>query len=97
MRTTLCSRIPCAITISKQRAIVKSLIAKTLKGDARAANTLLSAIFRVLDPDGTLADLDQSLNTDESETFAVLQARLLGKANVPTKAEPGSDANGGVS
>ena len=38
-----------AMKISKQRAIVKTLIAKTLKGDARAATTLTSMMYRVLD------------------------------------------------
>jgi predicted phage terminase large subunit-like protein len=38
-----------AIKISKQRAIVKTLIAKTLKGDARAATTLTNMMYRVMD------------------------------------------------
>ena len=72
-----------AITISKQRAIVKTLVAKTLKGDNRAASTLLGAMFRVLDRDEPLADPDQTLNKDESAALALLQERLLGKANAP--------------
>jgi hypothetical protein len=37
-----------ATKVSKQRAIVKSLIVKTLKGDARAATTLTNMMFAFL-------------------------------------------------
>src|SRR5882757_1806112 len=37
--------------ISKQRAIIKSLVNRTLKGDSRAAHTLMSVVFRTLDPE----------------------------------------------
>lgn len=44
-------------SVSKQRAMVKSLMAKAMQGDTRAANTILNMIFRLLDlgdnrPDG---------------------------------------------
>ena len=35
--------------VSKQRAVVKMLVTRTLKGDARAANSLLSMMMRLLD------------------------------------------------
>lgn len=35
-----------SIRISKQRALVKTLMAKTLKGDGRAAAILINLIFR---------------------------------------------------
>jgi hypothetical protein len=35
--------------VSKQRAVVKTLVARTLKGDARAATLLLSTMTRWLD------------------------------------------------
>jgi hypothetical protein len=77
-----------AVTISKQRAIVKSLVAKTLKGDSRSATTLLAAMFRLLDVDGTFAAPDQPFNTDEKEAFAMLEARVLRKADTAAKRVP---------
>ncbi len=44
-------------SVSKQRAMVKGLLAKAMQGDTRAANTILNMVFRLLDlgddrPDG---------------------------------------------
>ena len=39
------------IVVSKQRAIIKSLEAKALKGDTRAANALLNLAYKYLSPD----------------------------------------------
>lgn len=61
--------------ISKQRAILKNLIAQTLKGDGRAARTLLNLMLRVLDPKEADADDEMPLTVDEQDAFAVLQAR----------------------
>jgi Family of unknown function (DUF5681) len=38
-----------SVEISKQRLIVKTLVTKTLRGDARITNTLVNLISRVLD------------------------------------------------
>ena len=35
--------------LSKQRALVKSLTAKAIKGDARAMSTVLNLMLRILD------------------------------------------------
>lgn len=37
--------------ITKQRALLKSLAARGIKGDARAANLILNLIVRLLDPE----------------------------------------------
>lgn len=37
------------LKLSKQRAMVKSLIAKAIKGDTRAANLVLNIVWRVLE------------------------------------------------
>ena len=63
--------------ISKQRAVIKSLVAKTVKGDTRAANTLLNAIFRILDPAGEVAEVAAPLSADERDVLAALEARFL--------------------
>lgn len=68
------------IKISKQRAVIKSLVAKTLNGDTRAANALLNMMFRLMDPaDQALAE-ERPLSADEQETLAALKERLLGQA-----------------
>ena len=62
--------------ISKQRAVVKTLFARTLKGDARAATILTNMMYRVLDlGDDTVPD-DKSLDADEREILAALEEEL---------------------
>jgi hypothetical protein len=70
-----------AIKISKQRAIVKTLIAKTLAGDGRAATTLTSLMYRVLDLREEAPDAEEPLSLDESETLEMFRDRLLRGAN----------------
>jgi len=74
-----------SVKISKQRAFVKTLMAKTLKGDAPAANTLMNLMLRLLDLDVAQDCLDQPLSSEETEILAVLEGRLLrrGKAADP--------------
>ncbi len=69
------------IKISKQLAIVKTLIAKTLQGDARAAATLTSMMYRVLDLGDDAAPAEEPLNVSESEVLRVLHERLLEQAD----------------
>jgi Family of unknown function (DUF5681) len=66
--------------IPKQRAILKALVARTLKGDARAANTLMHVYFRVLDPEGDAAIAGEPLSTEEREILQSLKTRLLSDA-----------------
>jgi len=65
------------VTISKQRAILKSLVARTMKGDARAGATLLNTIFRVLDPTGEVAEPAAPLSAEEREVLAAVESRFL--------------------
>ena len=69
------------LQISKQRAIVKTLVAKTLKGDARAASNLLNLMIRVLDLEGAAADAEQPLSADDTEVLAAFEQRLSRRAN----------------
>jgi Family of unknown function (DUF5681) len=64
--------------ISKQRAVVKTLVAKTLKGDARAATTLMTMMYRFL-PGDDAASVDQPLDADELEILAALEENLRRK------------------
>lgn len=63
--------------IPKQRAVVKTLVARTLKGDTRAANTLMNVLFRVLDPAHEATPAGPSLNAEEQAVMETLKARLL--------------------
>lgn len=65
------------VRISKQRAVVKSLIAKTVKGDSRAGATLLSLMLRVLDPASAVAETSAPLTSEEREVLAAIEARFL--------------------
>jgi Family of unknown function (DUF5681) len=65
-----------SMKISKQRAIVKTLIAKTLKGDARAATTLTSMMYRVLDLGDETVAAEEPLDADEKEVLAALEEEL---------------------
>jgi hypothetical protein len=66
--------------VSKQRAIVKSLIVRALKGDARAATTLVNLMYRVLDFEVDPAAAEELLNPDEREILAALEQDLRREA-----------------
>jgi hypothetical protein len=66
--------------ISKQRAVVKTLVAQTLKGDARAGGTLLSLITKLLDQGGAGAQVVAPLNTEEMEILAAFGERARQQA-----------------
>ncbi len=80
------------IKISKQLAIVKTLIAKTLQGDARAATTLTSMMYKVLDLGDDKAPAEEPLNASESEVLRVLSERLLEHADAATADTTAADA-----
>jgi hypothetical protein len=63
--------------IPKQRAVVKTLVALTLKGDTRAANTLMNVLFRVVDPAYEATPAGPSLNAEEQAVLETLKTRLL--------------------
>jgi hypothetical protein len=85
------------VRMSKQRAIVKTLVAKTLKGDARSATTLLTTIFRVLDFADMAADVEQPLDANEQELLVVIDARRQRKAESSTKPDALPDDSGNQS
>jgi hypothetical protein len=71
--------------LSKQRALLKSITAKAIKGDTRAANLIVSLVLRILEEapdDGTVTPLS-------SEEWAILQSL---EARLPRKPE----SNGGA-
>jgi hypothetical protein len=64
------------IKISKQRAVVKSLVAKTIKGDARAASNLLNMFFRTIDPAREIAEAEAPMTQEEREVLAGFEERF---------------------
>jgi len=71
--------------ISKQRAVVKTLVTRTLKGDVRAASLLMSMMMRLADTGEGAQDVEDGLLDDE---IAILKdfenrARRGGEAPAP--------------
>jgi replication-associated recombination protein RarA len=80
--------------ISKQRAVVKSLVTRTLKGDARAANTLLPMMMRLLDTgEGAQTEEPEELHPDELEILEAYKARLTGSRSQEGPAEATNASN----
>lgn len=75
------------VKISKQRGIIKSLVARTLKGDSRASASLLGLILRVLRPEEDVDQDQGSLTHEEKEVLATLESRLLAPAETRSVAE----------
>jgi hypothetical protein len=55
--------------VSKQRGMLKQLMAKALKGDVRAANTILGLVERLLDARAD-ADLSAAINAQDKAILA---------------------------
>ena len=57
---------------------MKTLVTRTLKGDARAANTLLPMMMRLLDTgEGAQPEETEQLHADELEIVDAYKGRLL--------------------
>ena len=85
------------VRMSKQRAVFKTLVAKTLKGDSRSATTLLNTMFRALGFADTPADVEQLLDANEQELLAVIDARRKREAESSAKPQVVPDNNGSQS
>lgn len=73
------------VRMPKQRALVKTLVAKSLKGDSHSITTLLNTMSRALGFANTADDIEQPLDANEQELMAVLKARLQPKAEPSPK------------
>lgn len=62
--------------VSKQRAMVKALMARSLKGDTRAASLLLSMMMRLLDTGEAASDVTEPLPADDLEILHAFEARV---------------------
>ncbi len=61
--------------VSKQRALIKSLLAKALQGDVRASAALLALYARVITE--TPEDQNQAIDNDELQILRRFAPRLL--------------------
>lgn len=69
--------------VSKQRAVLKTIVTRSLKGDARAMNSLLSLMLRVLDTTAE-SDVAEPLNDNERELLQAFEARLRRRDDAAT-------------
>lgn len=70
------------VRMSKQRALVKSLIAGALNGNARSASELLRLIVRQVPPDPNEAR-DAPISADDEAMVAAFLTRHAGKGGQP--------------
>ena len=68
------------VTMPKQRAFCKTLVAKSLKGDSRSITTLINTMSRVLGFADTSDKIEQPLDANEKELMAGIEARIQRKA-----------------
>lgn len=69
-------------TVSKQRAMLKTLTAKALQGDARAATLIVNMVFRVLQQDEEPVEED-NLSTEDHAILEAYEARIRRNTSEP--------------
>lgn len=71
--------------VSKQRAVLKALMAKAIRGEARAASLVLQTVFRLFDLD---APEREAIMPDEEAILQDYEARLLRNAKNQENNQP---------
>lgn len=90
LREELAERIPIregerSLKVSKQRALLKAMMAKALKGDARSAAILLGLMAKILEPAEAAGDAD-ALDANDA---AILENFLSRRTVPPTSTGEG--------
>ncbi|MDP6717505.1 MAG: DUF5681 domain-containing protein [Pirellulaceae bacterium] len=75
------------IKVSKQQALVKSQLAKAIKGDTKAAAMVINAIFRLFETE-PFDESDASLTADERAIVETIQQRLQKQDPRPENVDP---------
>ena len=75
-------------TVSKQRAMLKSLTARALQGDARAASLLINLVLRLLNQDEDPAQISD-LDEEDTEILQRFEARV--RRRVRSKEDKNND------
>jgi len=65
-----------SLKVSKQRAMLKALVAKALKGDARAANVVLTLVGKLFEPEA-VAEQVPALTSDDQAILERFLARRI--------------------
>lgn len=77
--------------ISKQQALIKTMVNKALKGDIRAADIVMK--WRSSEQKDIAADTEEALSTDERELLAGIEARVFPQKPQATDKAGGGDAD----
>ncbi len=79
--------------VSKQRALLKSVVNRAIQGDARATAIALSTMMRLLDTGEGAPDVEDGLLGDELEILRAYEARVRRSRDVSAPRENGRDTN----
>ena len=85
------------VRMSKQRAMIKTVTNKSLKGDARAIITLIRMITHFTEPDGGSTEVDEALSVDERELWQGLLDEVRSEQTSAPKRADKPDDDGGES
>ncbi len=84
--------------VSKQRALLKSVVNRAIQGDARATAIALSAMMRLLDTGEGAPDVEDSLVDDELAILQAYEARVRqSDARSGPEVDRGADPQEGTS
>ncbi len=78
--------------ISKQRALIKTQVARALSGNDRAAAKIIDLYLKVVGIEDAAADADLSLTEDEREVLDKLGERLRRQAGLGAPATDGDES-----
>ena len=78
--------------ISKQRALIKTQVARALNGNDRAASKVIDLYLKVIGIEDAAADADLSLTEDEREVLEKLGERLRRRAGRRAPETDGEEA-----
>jgi hypothetical protein len=65
-----------SLKVSKQRAMLKALVAKALKGDPRAANVVLTLVGKLFEPEAAAEQMPALTSDDEAILERFLARRI---------------------
>ena len=76
--------------ISKQRALIKSQVARAITGNDRAAAKVLDLYLRVLLSDDQENATDEPPSQEERDVLKAIEARIRRRLNTPADADDGA-------
>lgn len=70
-----------SLKVSKQRAMLKALVAKALKGDARAANVVLTLVEKLFEPEAAREEIPDLTSDDQAILERFLARRMFSQSS----------------